>query len=99
MTPNNSIVAAGLAAQAMRRAAGHAAVRLVIDRAAATGGRVTPARYWDDILPSALRATGWGFGLPIDYLVWLPIAVAMYPLAWRYAERKRSRPRWWMRYL
>lgn len=48
---------------------------------------------------ATLRATGWGFGLGVVYVVWLALVVAMYPLAARYARLKRERPRWWMRYV
>ncbi len=42
---------------------------------------------------------GFGFGLPVIYVVWIAVVVALYPLCRRYAElRGRSRA-WWLSYL
>jgi uncharacterized membrane protein len=49
--------------------------------------------------PTRLRDAGWGFGLAAVYAWWALVVLAMWPLAAWYAEAKRRRPRWWMRYL
>jgi uncharacterized membrane protein len=42
---------------------------------------------------------GWGFGLPVVYLVWAVTVVALYPLCRWYARIKAERPAPWMSYL
>ncbi|MFL5519002.1 MAG: DUF1624 domain-containing protein [Gemmatimonadales bacterium] len=42
---------------------------------------------------------GFGFGLPVIYLVWLAVVVALYPLCRRYAELKGRSRAWWLSYL
>jgi len=41
----------------------------------------------------------YGFGLPVVYLVWLGVVVALYPVCRRYAELKARSRAWWMSYL
>jgi len=55
--------------------------------------------------PSAIRTVfkqlpaGYGYGLPVVYLMWLAVVAALYPVCRRYAElRARSRA-WWLSYL
>ena len=48
---------------------------------------------------TALRDGGWGFGLPVVYLVWLSVLLVLRPLAIRFAAVKRRRGRWWLSYL
>jgi uncharacterized membrane protein len=41
------------------------------------------------------RPPGWGFGLPMVYVVWIVVVVALYPLcAWFAALKKRRRDAW-----
>jgi uncharacterized membrane protein len=42
---------------------------------------------------------GYGFGLPVVYLVWLGVVAALYPLCRRYAELKARSRAWWGSYL
>jgi len=42
---------------------------------------------------------GWGFSLPIVYLVWAFVVCAMYPLCRWYAALKARRTDWWLSYL
>ena len=42
---------------------------------------------------------GYGFGLPVVYLVWLGVVAALYPMCRRYATLKAERRAWWLSYL
>jgi uncharacterized membrane protein len=42
---------------------------------------------------------GWGFGLPIVYLVWIGVVLALYPLCYWFAALKRRRSDPWLSYL
>ena len=43
---------------------------------------------------------GWDAGLPLIYLIWIGVVVALYPLCrWFGAVRRRHRDRWWLSYL
>jgi uncharacterized membrane protein len=42
---------------------------------------------------------GWGYSLPIVYLVWAFVVVAMYPLCWWFAALKQRRSDAWLSYL
>jgi uncharacterized membrane protein len=42
---------------------------------------------------------GWGFGLPVVYLVWLIVLALLYPLSRWFAGVKRRRRDWWLGYL
>jgi uncharacterized membrane protein len=42
---------------------------------------------------------GWGYSLPIVYLVWVSVVVALYPLCRWYASVKQRRHDWWLSYL
>jgi uncharacterized membrane protein len=42
---------------------------------------------------------GYGFGLPVVYLVWMLVVAALYPLCRRYAELKERSRAWWLSYL
>jgi len=43
---------------------------------------------------------GYGFSLPVAYLVWIAIVVALYPLCKRYDAYKQShKHQWWLSYL
>ena len=46
-----------------------------------------------------LLPEGYGFGLPVIYLVWVAVVVALYPLCRRYAELKARSRAWWLSYL
>ena len=42
---------------------------------------------------------GWGYSLPIVYVVWAIVVVALYPLCRWYARVKARRSVWWLSYL
>jgi len=42
---------------------------------------------------------GYGFGLPVVYLVWLGVVAALYPMCRRYAALKARSRAWWLSYL
>jgi uncharacterized membrane protein len=42
---------------------------------------------------------GWNLGLPIVYLVWAVVVVALYPLCRWYASLRQRRRDWWLSYL
>jgi len=42
---------------------------------------------------------GWGFGLPIVYVVWIAVVAALYPLCKWFAGVKARRKDWWLGYL
>jgi uncharacterized membrane protein len=42
---------------------------------------------------------GWGVPLPVVYLVWMVVVVAMYPLCRWFAALKQRRGEWWLSYL
>src|SRR5262245_14877385 len=43
--------------------------------------------------------TGYGFGLPVIYLVWVAVVLALYPMCRRYAELKGRSRAWWLSYV
>lgn len=45
------------------------------------------------------RPDGFGFGLPVIYVVWILVVAALYPLCRRYAELKARSRVWWLSYL
>jgi hypothetical protein len=42
---------------------------------------------------------GWAASLPVIYLLWVIVVLAMYPLCRWYADIKRRRKDWWLSYL
>jgi uncharacterized membrane protein len=42
---------------------------------------------------------GWGFSLPIVYLIWASVVIALYPLCRRFAALKQRRSDTWLSYL
>jgi uncharacterized membrane protein len=46
-----------------------------------------------------LLPAGYGFGLPVVYLVWLCVVAALYPVCRRYAALKARSRAWWLSYL
>jgi uncharacterized membrane protein len=42
---------------------------------------------------------GWDVGLPVIYLIWVGVVVALYPLCRWYADVRRRRNAWWLSYL
>jgi uncharacterized membrane protein len=51
-------------------------------------------------IPFSPDLKGYGFSLPIVYLVWLGILVALYPVTKRYNHYKKdNKDKWWLSYL
>lgn len=46
-----------------------------------------------------LLPAGYGYGLPVVYLVWVGVVAALYPLCRRYAALKGRSRAWWLSYL
>jgi uncharacterized membrane protein len=46
-----------------------------------------------------LLPEGYGFGLPVVYLVWLCVVAALYPMCRRYTALKARSRAWWLSYL
>lgn len=42
---------------------------------------------------------GWGYGLPVVYLVWMLVVLLLYPLCRWYADLKHRRTDWWLSYV
>jgi len=49
--------------------------------------------------PFRLLPETWGFDLPLVYVAWFAVLVALYPACKWYAEVKRRRTDWWLSYL
>jgi len=48
-------------------------------------------------LVSADLLKGYGFSLPVSYLVWIAIVIALYPLCKRYdAYKQANKGKWWL---
>jgi uncharacterized membrane protein len=59
--------------------------------------------YWmfESSTPGQFPVTpppGWGFGLPIVYLIWIGVVLALYPLCSWFADLKRRRSDAWLSY-
>jgi hypothetical protein len=63
--------------------------------AAATQG-LPPAKLLTVPLP---LPDGYGFGLPVIYLVWAGAILVLYPLCARYAHVEERSRAWWLSYL
>jgi uncharacterized membrane protein len=42
---------------------------------------------------------GWGAPLPVIYMIWIAVVLALYPLCRRYARMKQQNKAWWLSYL
>jgi uncharacterized membrane protein len=58
---------------------------------------VALATYGFDVLQA--KPQGYGFGLPVVYMVWLMVTAALYPLCRWFARVKQRRSAWWLSYL
>jgi len=45
------------------------------------------------------KQQGWGFDLPVVWLVWLVVLAILFPLARWFGAVKRKRKDWWLSYL
>ncbi|MBS1500570.1 MAG: DUF1624 domain-containing protein [Bacteroidetes bacterium] len=77
----------------------------VIHLVALVASALTPGQDWHIwILKNPLWFThdlkGYGFSLPVVYLVWVAVVVVLYPLCKRYDAYKQShKDKWWLSYL
>ncbi|MBK6776723.1 MAG: DUF1624 domain-containing protein [Flavobacteriales bacterium] len=54
----------------------------------------------ETFVTSSTQLKGYGFSLPVVYLVWIGVVVALYPLcAWFNKVKGNNRHRWWLSYL
>lgn len=56
-----------------------------------------PASAW--LVTILTKPEGYGFGLPIVYLVWIGLVFALYPACRWFAQIKAQRKDWWLSYL
>ena len=77
----------------------------VIHLVALVASALTPGQDWHIwFLKNPLWFThdlqGYGFSLPVAYLIWMAVVVALYPLCKRYDAYKQShKNKWWLSYL
>jgi uncharacterized membrane protein len=77
----------------------------VIHVVAMTASALVPNQDWQVwILDQPLWFTrdlkGYGFSLPVAYLVWFMVVIALYPLCKRYDQFKQAhKEKWWLSYL
>jgi uncharacterized membrane protein len=77
----------------------------VIHLVAMVASAVTPGQNWKIwILDKPVWFThdlqGYGFSLPVAYLIWIAIVIALYPLCKRYDRYKQAhKEKWWLSYL
>jgi uncharacterized membrane protein len=77
----------------------------VIHLIAITASAFTPGQDWTIwFLKQPIWFTtdlkGYGFSLPVAYLIWIGIVIAMYPLCKRYdAYKQANKGKWWLSYL
>lgn len=48
---------------------------------------------------SRVEAAGWGFSLPVVYVIWIGVLAVLYPVSAWFAAIKRRRRDWWLSYL
>jgi len=60
-----------------------------------------PASYQANVIgdPFRLVKAGWGFNLLLVYAAWLAILAVLYPAARWFADVKRRRREWWLKFL
>ena len=77
----------------------------IIHLIAITASALTPGQDWHLwVLKTPIWFTtdlkGYGFSLPVAYLVWVAIVVGLYPLCKRYDIYKQTyKEKWWLSYL
>jgi len=77
----------------------------IIHLIALTASALTPGQDWTKwLLPKPIWFTtdmkGYGFSLPVAYLVWIALVIALYPLCKRYdAYKQANKGTWWLSYL
>jgi len=77
----------------------------VIHLVALIASTLTPGQDWERwILTKPIWFTtdlkGYGFSLPVAYLIWIGLVIALYPLCKRYdAYKQTNKGKWWLSYL
>jgi uncharacterized membrane protein len=76
----------------------------VIHLVAIVAAVATGYKFSDMILniwiPFSTDLKGYGFSLPIVYLIWLGVIIALYPVCKRYNRyKKENKHKWWLSYL
>jgi len=56
-----------------------------------------PPSAW--LVPMLYKPAGYGFGLPLVYMVWMGVVFALYPACKWFARIKAKRKEWWLSYL
>ena len=51
------------------------------------------------LVPVFTMPDGWGYGLPVVYLVWIAVVLALYPACRWFADLKARRREVWLSYL
>ena len=51
------------------------------------------------VFENPAKQQGWGFDLPVVYLVWAVVLLVLFPLARWFGKVKRTRRDWWLSYL
>jgi uncharacterized membrane protein len=68
-------------------------------------GLIVVGRVWTEFILTAqvfftAALADYGYGLPIVYLMWILVTVALFPLCKRYMDYKaNNRAKWWLSYL
>ncbi|MFB9841433.1 DUF1624 domain-containing protein [Mucilaginibacter ginsenosidivorans] len=77
----------------------------IIHLIAVISSAVTPGQDWhrwlmDKPIWFTTNLKGYGFSLPVTYLVWIGVVVGLYPLCKRYdAYKQKHKEKWWLSYL
>jgi len=77
----------------------------VIHLIALVTSALTPGQHWNIwILQQPIWFTeslrGYGFSLPVAYVVWAAVVIALYPFCKKYDQYKQShKEKWWLSYL
>ena len=58
-----------------------------------------PASDFIKVFENPAKQQGWGYDLPVVYLVWAVILALLFPLARWFGKVKRERRDWWLSYL
>ena len=77
----------------------------IIHLIALVASALTPGQHWNIwVLQQPIWFTeslrGYGFSLPVAYIVWATVVIALYPFCKKYDQYKQShKEKWWLSYL